>query len=175
MATKRKSSPSSTKLLDEKRRVLLAAVNRLMTTEYATYTECENATSAVMKLLATARREGLLVGGGKAPPSEVKMQIRIGELSQISWMPSETYDRLATLLSERPLWSLARLFEIGLVAVAAAESGDATAMSFTRQAPEPETRIALVDNDVVSRLTLPASPRGHRKSRAPRAKARKRS
>lgn len=162
-------------MLDEKRRVLLAAVNRLMTTEYATYSECESATSAVMKLLASARREGLLVSGNKAPPSEVKMQIRIGEFSQISWMPSDTYDRLATLLSVRPAWSLARLFEIGLIAVAAAESGDSAAMSFTHQPPEPETRIKLVDNDVVSRLTLPASPRDRRKSRAPRAKARKRS
>lgn len=161
---------------DRARKLLLTEVDRLMTTEYPNYTECEEATAHVMRLLAQARRDGLLEGAKSARLlRDVKIDIGVGKFYQSSTVSSHTYDRLAALMAERPGWTLVRMFEVGLTAIAAAESGDSTALSFTLQ-QKPEPRIELVGNDTAlsRRLTLPANPRGRRKSRAPQATAKKR-
>lgn len=54
-------------------------------------------------------------------PKGVKVQIRIGELVESSVISPALYSKLAKLLAERP-YSLMRLFEVGVTAVAVAHS-----------------------------------------------------
>lgn len=113
----------------KQRRVLLAKVHSLLTTEYPTYEECENATNEVVLLLHKARRDGLLE---QATSKGVTFDITIGAMVERTVISRELYERLGTFLAAQP-HSLARLFEIGCVAVMAAFTGDETALRLIRE------------------------------------------